>query len=70
MIMQIFLNNLKGKTIALDVDSLDTVEKLKAKIEYKEGIPAVGMCLSFQSKPLENDKTLSDYNIQKGKILV
>ncbi len=35
--MQIFVKTLTGKTITLDVDSSDTIETVKQKIQDKEG---------------------------------
>ena len=63
--MHIFVKTFTGKTITLEVESTDSTENIKAKIQVKQGIPPEQQRLTYAGKELEYGFNLQDYDIQK-----
>ena len=79
---QINVKTLTGTTFRLDVDGLDSIEKVEDKIKNEKGISLNKFHLIFENKKLESNCTLNYYDIEnhselrleyafiKGKIFV
>lgn len=64
------VETLAGTTITFEVDSTETIDDIKAKIQYSEGFPKSQQCLIFGDKQLEDNSTLADHNISKESTLL
>ena len=69
--MQIFVKLVTGKTMTLEVGQSDTIEKIKMKIQDKEGIfPDKQRFIVAGKHDVEGGRTLSDYEVRKESTLL
>ena len=64
--MQIFITTPTGKTIPLMVDPNITIDTVKLMIQDKEGIPQFQQGILFNSKKLQDYRTLSEFYIREN----
>lgn len=73
--MKIIIKTLQGKHFEVEVEPENTVIQLKEIIDNKKPIegqdfPANSLKLINLGKIMEDDKTLSEYNLKEGSFLV
>lgn len=66
--MQIYVR-MPDRTITLDVFPSTTVEEIMEKVHAKEGIPPCFQKLTFNTKTLEDSRSLKDHDIKKESTL-
>ncbi|RZF37539.1 hypothetical protein LSTR_LSTR008577 [Laodelphax striatellus] len=55
--------------IEIDIEPTDKVERIKERVEEKEGIPPQQQRLIFSGKQMNDEKTAQDYKVQGGSVL-
>ena len=68
--MQIFVKTAQWKTLTLNVEASDTIDNIKTLIRHLEGIPKNQQMLVHYVLELEDERTLSDYNIKNEECLL
>merc|ERR1740123_83858 len=61
----VFVKLLTGKTVSLPLEPSDSIHEFKLKIQDLEGIPVDQMRLIYSGNQLEDERTMSDYNIHR-----
>lgn len=69
MLIFITLHGKTEKTIKLELDLSDTVKYIKEIVQTLEGIPSKNQALILSKKELQDDYTISDYDIQSGSTI-
>jgi len=67
--MIIKVKTLTGKEIELDLESNDKVERIKERIEEKEGIPPQQQRLIYGGKQMSDEKTAKEFNLEGGSVI-
>ena len=67
--IQILVKLVTGKTVTVEADPSDTIAIVKHKLECIEDIPTYQQKLLFYGEPLEDEISLSDYDIQHESTL-
>ena len=67
---QIFIKSIHGKTIAIDVNEVDTIKELKEAIFIKTKIPCIYQILLYSGKNLLDTETIKFYNITESDTIL
>lgn len=64
--MKIKVKTAAGKEIEIEIDPMDTINKIKERVKEKESIPPMQQRLIYTGKLLADDQTAKHYNIEDG----
>ncbi|CAA0193487.1 unnamed protein product [Arabidopsis thaliana] len=67
--MEIKVKTLTEKQIDIEIELTDTIERIKERIEEKEGIPPVHQRIVYTGKQLADDLTAKHYNLERSSVL-
>lgn len=67
--MRVIIDDGDGMRLMLSAEPSDTIEAIKGKVQDVQGIPPDQQRLFFANRELEDGRTLSDYNIQRGAVI-
>lgn len=67
--IQLFIRSIVGRNYTVDIDSHARIEEVKEILYDKTGMPVEMQRLIYCGRPLDDDRTLADYNIQKESTL-
>lgn len=66
---QIYIKVLDGSSLIIFVNINTTIENIKELIYEKTGILLDNLRLKFGGKRLEDQRTIQDYNLQRGSTI-
>jgi ubiquitin C len=66
---KVIVKSLNDKKFELELRGSDRIKDVKIKIENIENIPLDQQCLMYNHKKLEDDKQVSEYNLENGSII-
>lgn len=67
--MQIFIQTSTNDSVTLEVELSESIENVKQKIQSKKDIPKDQRRLTLHGIQLQDERSLSDYNIHTNSIL-
>ncbi|MCX6393949.1 MAG: ubiquitin-like protein [Solirubrobacterales bacterium] len=67
--MQLYVREESGRNFIVEVEPSDTIFRVKAEIERRSWIRASQIRLTYAGRILGDDRSLSDYNIQRESTL-